>query len=176
MKIPIDLTLSGFNLVLGGQRSGKSEFAESVIERSGGGIYIATSEALDAEMSERIRKHKERRGQDWQTIEEPLLLCETLLSLQNNKKPVLVDCLTLWISNMMAKNKDIKTETAQLCSLSKKIDFPVIFVSNEVGLAVVPNNAMARHFVDYTGIMNQSIANVSNSVVFTIAGLTQKLK
>ena len=77
---------------------------------------------------------------------------------------------------MMSKNKDIKTETAQLCSLSKKIDFPVIFVSNEVGLAVVPNNAMARHFVDYTGIMNQSIANVSNSVVFTIAGLTQKLK
>ena len=176
MKMLIDLTSSGFNLVLGGQRSGKSEFAESVIESFGGGIYIATSEALDAEMSDRITKHRERRGQDWQTIEEPLLLCETLQSLQSNNKPVLVDCLTLWISNMMADNKDIKTETSQLCSLAKKINFPVIFVSNEVGLAVVPNNAMARHFVDYTGKMNQSIASVSNSVIFTIAGLTQKIK
>ena len=172
----INLQQSGFSLVLGGQRSGKSVFAEKSVEEVGGGFYLATSETLDDEMAVRIAIHKARRGDQWQTLEEPILLTHALLSLMGRGKPALVDCLTLWLSNLMALDKNIDAEIHGLCELVEKLDFPVVFVSNEVGQGVIPDNALARRFVDCAGKMNQKIADVSENVVFVTAGIPQKLK
>ena len=172
----IDLTKSRFNLVLGGQRSGKSIYAESVVEDYGGGTYVATSEYTDQEMSQRIAMHKERRGDQWQTLEEPVMLTDSLLSMNNRGKPALVDCLTLWLSNIMFLDKEIEAEIEGLCSVSKDLDFPVIFVSNEVGQGTIPENTLARKFIDYAGYMNRRMADVSDSVVLVTAGIPQKLK
>ena len=172
----INLQQSGFSLVLGGQRSGKSVFAESVIESSGGGFYVATSESLDVEMDERITTHQARRGEQWKTIEEPVLLVDALLSLKGCNQPALVDCLTLWLSNIMALDKNIDAEIDGLCALVKILDFHVIFVSNEVGQGIIPDNALARKFVDCAGKMNQRIADVAENVVFVTAGVPHKLK
>ena len=111
----INLQKAGYSLVLGGARSGKSTYAESVIENVGGGFYIATSEALDEEMTARIAVHRERRGDDWQTLEEPVLLQHALLSIKGRGKPALVDCLTLWLSNLMELEKNIEAEIDGLC-------------------------------------------------------------
>jgi adenosylcobinamide kinase/adenosylcobinamide-phosphate guanylyltransferase len=176
MSAFVNLEQPGFTLVLGGQRSGKSIFAEQLIEHVGGGVYIATSEPHDNEMASRILVHQKRRGDLWQTIEEPVLLVQTLLSLKGHQKPVLVDCLTLWLTNIMLLNKNIDTEIDNLCVLVKSIDFPVVFVSNEVGQGIIPDNALARQFVDWAGQMNQKIAEVSLNVIFVTAGLPQILK
>ena len=172
----IDLQKAGFSLVLGGQRSGKSAYAESVIEQAGGGFYVATSEPLDDEMTARIWAHQARRGDQWQTVEEPILLAQTLLALNGHGKPALVDCLTLWLSNLMALDKNIAAEIDSLCAAREQLDFPVVFVSNEVGQGIIPDNALARQFIDYAGLMNQKIAAVSASVVFVTAGIPQKIK
>ena len=176
MGEPLNLKQSCFTLVLGGQRSGKSFFAEQLIEKVGGGIYVATSGSHDGEMASRILIHQERRGDLWQTIEEPLLLVQTLLSLKGRRKPVLVDCLTLWLTNIMLLNKNIETEIDDLCALVENIDFPVVFVSNEVGQGIIPDNALARQFADWAGKMNQKIATVSDNVIFMTAGISQLLK
>ena len=176
MSALVDLEQPGCTLVLGGQRSGKSLFAEQLIENVGGGIYIATSKSLDNEMAKRILVHQKRRGDLWQTIEEPILLERTLVSLSGHRKPVLVDCLTLWLTNIMLLNKDINTEINNLCALADSMDFPIIFVSNEVGQGIIPDNALGRKFVDWAGKMNQQIAEVSGKVIFVTAGLPQILK
>jgi len=170
------LRKSGFTLVLGGQRSGKSFVAERIAENVGGGFYIATTEIRDDEMAARVSTHQERRGDQWQTIEEPVLLVETLLSLKGCNKPALVECLTLWLSNIMALEQNIQTKVDELCALVHQLDFPVIFVSNEVGQGIVPDNALARKFVDYTGKMNQKIAEVADNVIFVTSGIPQILK
>jgi adenosylcobinamide kinase / adenosylcobinamide-phosphate guanylyltransferase len=172
----INLQQSGFTLVLGGQRSGKSAFAESLVENVGGGFYVATSESLDDEMATRIAVHQDRRGEQWQTLEEPILLADTLLSLKGRGKPALVDCLTLWLSNLMTLNKNIDAEIDGLCALTESLDFPVVFVSNEVGQGIIPDNALARQFVDCAGLMNQKIAGVADHVVFVTVGIPQKIK
>lgn len=172
----INLQQAGFSLVLGGQRSGKSAYAESLVEAAGGGFYIATSEQLDDEMTARIAAHQARRGSEWQTVEEPILLEHVLLSLNGRGKPALVDCLTLWLSNLMALDKDIEAKIDGLCTLAGQLDFPVVFVSNEVGQGIIPDNALARKFVDYAGKMNQRIAAASVSVVLVTAGIPQKIK
>ncbi|MFP6712396.1 MAG: bifunctional adenosylcobinamide kinase/adenosylcobinamide-phosphate guanylyltransferase [Rhodospirillales bacterium] len=172
----IDLQQTGYSLVLGGARSGKSAYAEAVIEAAGGGFYVATSEALDDEMKARIETHKARRGDQWQTLEEPILLEHALRQLIGRGKPALVDCLTLWLSNLMELEKNIDAEIDALCALVDDLDFPVVFVSNEVGQGIIPDNALARRFVDCAGIMNQKIAAVSKSVILMTAGLPQKIK
>ena len=134
----IDLQQTGYSLVLGGARSGKSAYAEAVIEAAGGGFYVATSEALDDEMKARIETHKARRGDQWQTLEEPILLEHALRQLIGRGKPALVDCLTLWLSNLMELEKNIDAEIDALCALVDDLDFPVVFVS---GYAAHPFHA-----------------------------------
>ena len=166
----------GFITVLGGQRSGKSLFAERLVEKAGGGFYIATAEPHDNEMASRILIHQERRGELWQTIEEPVLLNQTLLSLNGCQKPALVDCLSLWLTNLILLNTDIEKELDDLCALAENIDFPVVFVSNEVGQGIIPDNSLARKFIDYSGKMNQKLANISDKVIFVTAGIPQIIK
>ncbi len=166
--------LPSLTLVLGGARSGKSAYAESFIEAAGGGVYLATAEALDAEMQDRVQIHKRRRGDQWRTVEEPLDLSGALRT--NGDSPILVDCLTLWLSNIMAADRDIEYETKALISTVSECKAPVVMVSNEVGLGIVPDNAFARSFRDQAGRMNQQLAAVADRVVFVAAGLPLVMK
>ncbi len=164
-------------LVLGGARSGKSAYAESLIlgqaERA---VYLATSEPLDGEMAERIRKHLERRDARWETREEPLDLVSVLLDATRPHRPILVDCLTLWLSNLLHAGRDIDSEIAALVAVLPRLDGSVVIVSNEVGLGIVPDNALARAFRDHAGRLHQAVAAVADTVVFVVAGLPMTLK
>lgn len=157
-------------LVLGGARSGKSRFAESLITRHPPPwLYVATAEAGDAEMTARIAAHKARRGTDWRTIEAPRDLAGVLA--QHADKPVLVDCLTLWLSNLMLANSDIDAAVARLEQALEQTYGPVVLVANEVGSGVVPENALARRFRDLQGQLNQRFAARADRVVLVVAGL-----
>ncbi len=169
--------LGGVTLVLGGARSGKSAYAETLIERqAAGALYLATATAGDAEMADRIRRHRERRGAFWQTIEEPLALCTMMAEVARPDRPILVDCLTLWLSNLMHAERDIEAETQALTALLPRLAGPAVLVSNEVGLGIVPDNALARRFRDHAGRLNQAVASVADNVVFIAAGLPLFLK
>ncbi len=168
--------LAQATLVLGGARSGKSRYAEGLIEAEGGGIYIATALAFDSEMTARIDKHRQRRGEMWQTLEAPTDLLGALTSSTCKGRRVLVDCLTLWVSNLMMNDHDVAREISMLCTAVPSLDARVVFVSNEVGLGIVPENAMARQFRDYAGILHQEIARVAQRVVFVSAGLPMMMK
>jgi adenosylcobinamide kinase / adenosylcobinamide-phosphate guanylyltransferase len=162
-------------LALGGARSGKSRFAEELAERSGPlRTYIATAEAFDGEMQSRIDKHRARRGEGWQTIEAPLALSETLAAC--GSPVVLVDCLTLWISNLMFRDRDVASEINLLCAALERASGHVILVSNEVGMGIVPENALSRGFRDMQGLANQKVAAVADAVYFVAAGLPLTLK
>ncbi|MBR0900499.1 bifunctional adenosylcobinamide kinase/adenosylcobinamide-phosphate guanylyltransferase [Bradyrhizobium tropiciagri] len=163
-------------LITGGARSGKSRRAE-LRARSfpGQPVYVATAEALDAEMDERISKHRARRGNDWVEREVPLDLVEAL-SETDGGGARLVDCLTLWLSNLLHAERDWSQEIARLADALQHQRSPVIFVTNEVGLGIVPDNALARTFRDAAGLMNQTIAAVADEVEFVVAGLPMKLK
>lgn len=164
-------------LVLGGARSGKSAVSEARIAATGlVKIYLATSQAGDGEMSERIALHRSRRGPEWMTIEEPLALAEILAVESGPKRAILVDCLTLWLANLMAAERDVAAETEKLARTLTGVTGPVILVSNEVGQGIVPDNALARRFRDAAGLLHQSIAAVAGRVDFVTAGLTQTLK
>lgn len=160
-------------LVLGGARSGKSAFAEKIIEELGGGTYLATSRVWDAEMAERVQTHKERRNYLWTTIEEPVHIADLI---SNSDKPMLVDCLTLWLSNLMEEECDILLETNNLCAALAAAKQDVVLVSNEVGLGIVPDNALARRFRDHAGRVNQAVAQAADRVLFIAAGLPLTLK
>ncbi len=172
------MTLARSTLVLGGARSGKSRYAEELIEGCGKGLYLATAEAIagDGEMAARIALHKERRGEIWQTVEEPLDLAGIITSSTEADRPVLVDCLTLWLSNLMFAKRDIEAATAELVAALEQSQGPVVLVSNEVGLGIVPENALAREFRDCAGRMNQVVARACDRVVFMAAGLPLILK
>lgn len=164
-------------LILGGQRSGKSRLAETLIEdAAGGGLYLATAEARDGEMTDRIAVHRARRGPDWETIEEPLDILEQIREHASPDRPVLVDCVTLWLSNLMAAGRDPGSEVETLTAGLDGLAGPVVFVSNEVGLGVIPANALARAFADAAGRANQRLAARADRVVFTAAGLPLVLK
>jgi adenosylcobinamide kinase/adenosylcobinamide-phosphate guanylyltransferase len=164
-------------LVLGGARSGKSRFAESLISAAlKPWVYLATGQTGDAEMAARIRHHRERRGEGWITIEEPLELPGVLHRAAGEGRAILVDCLTLWVSNLMAASRDVADETARLIDSLAKIATPIIFVSNEVGLGIVPDNALARAFRDEAGRVNQAAAAAANRVYFVAAGLPLLMK
>lgn len=157
-------------LILGGARAGKSKFAETLIEHRGAGLYLATAEAGDAEMAARIARHRARRGDRWTTLEEPLDLAAALQAHADAERPILVDCLTLWLSNLMHARRDIEAETARLVR-ALPCSGPVVFVSNEVGLGIVPESELAREFRDHAGRLHQAIAERADLVVFVAAGI-----
>lgn len=163
-------------LVLGGARSGKSAYAERLIETGGRGLYIATAEARDGEMAERIRRHRDRRGVAWDTVEEPLALAITLAQHAQPDRPILVDCLTLWLANLLAAGREIEAEAAVLISSLCRLPGPVVFVANEVGLGIVPQTALGRAFRDHAGQLNQAVAAAASRVIFIAAGLPLTLK
>ena len=169
----------GVSLILGGARSGKSSFAEKLADESGRAkVYLATSQVWDDEMEERIAIHRSRRGPEWQLIEEPIELLQQIEPLAKNDKVVLVDCLTLWLANLMMAEKDVDAACAQLVTGLSELpaDCGVLLVSNEVGQGIVPVEKMARDFRDHAGRLHQDIAAIADNVWFLTAGLPQKLK
>lgn len=164
-------------LVLGGARSGKSRFAESLAVQSGlHKIYVATGAAFDAEMADRIAAHQRQRGDGWQTVEEQLDLTGVLERECGPDRVVLVDCLTLWLSNLTFAEKDIAAETKRLCDLVRDLPSACVFVSNEVGMGIVPDNRLSRSFRDAQGRLNQDIAEACSRVIFVAAGLPLLMK
>jgi adenosylcobinamide kinase/adenosylcobinamide-phosphate guanylyltransferase len=163
------------HLVIGGARSGKSSFAERQARESGLAVtYVATCEARDEEMDARIAYHRERRPAEWRTVEEPLALAETLLREATAERCLLVDCLTLWLSNaMFAKRED---EIDKLLATLPTLPGRILLVSNEVGWGIVPENALARCFRDEQGRLNQRIAAIADRVTLVAAGLPLVLK
>lgn len=164
-------------LVIGGARSGKSRYAEAlVVQLPPPWTYVATAEAHDAEMAERIAQHAARRGAGWITREAPLDLAGSLAGLGAGQGPVLVDCLTLWLSNVMLAGRDVDLESARLREAFRAMAGPVVVVSNEVGLGIVPDNALARAFRDAQGRLNAAVAADAEHVVLMAAGLPLTLK
>ena len=163
-------------LITGGARSGKSTRAEvRAREFPGRPVYIATAEALDAEMSERIAGHRARRGSEWLERETPIELAAALDETDGGGAR-LVDCLTLWLSNLMHAGRNIERETVRLAETLSRQQSPVVLVTNEVGLGIVPDNALARRFRDAAGILNQAIARAANEVELVVAGLPMRVK
>ena len=163
-------------LVLGGARSGKSALAERLLTAGQGPwAYIATAQAFDDEMRDRIAQHQARRVDGWVTIEAPIELAKAL-GERAAGQPVLVDCLTLWLSNLMLGGHDVGLATQGLIEALSIRTKPCILVSNEVGLGIVPDNALARTFRDEAGRLNQRMASVADRVLFVAAGLPLTLK
>ncbi len=166
-------------LILGGARSGKSRYAETLAQQSGHEvIYIATAQAQDAEMQERITHHRATRPADWHTVEEPLTLAHTLQQYAAPQRVLLVDCLTLWLTNLLCLEDErrLSTETQALLDTLPQLPGHVILVSNEVGLGVVPLGELTRRYVDSAGRLHQQLAAQLETVVFMVAGLPQVLK
>ena len=168
--------LPPISLILGGARSGKSRYAETLIAQAGGGLYLATAAPGDAEMAERIAAHRARRGSDWDTVEEPLDLVGVLGRRASAGQPILVDCLTLWLSNLFQAGREPQGAISALIQARTEWRSPVVFVSNEVGLGIVPENALARRFRDATGHLHQTLADCAGLVAFVVAGLPMILK
>lgn len=165
------------SLILGGARSGKSAHAEALVTGSGlAPVYLATAQALDDEMRARIDQHRARRGPGWRTIEEPLALPDTLGRAAGPDRAVLVDCLTLWLSNLLLAGRDVEAAGAALVAVLERRPGPVVLVSNEVGLGIVPLGEISRAFVDHAGRLHQRIAAVADRVRLMVAGLPLDLK
>ena len=163
-------------LILGGARSGKSLLAEKRAAESGlRVVYLATAEACDGEMARRIAHHRERRPSDWGCAEEKLQLAAKLRELAAPDTCVLVDCLTLWLANL-SQGDDPAARTLQLCTALAAQESPVVLVTNELGLGIVPENALARRFRDAHGLMNQAVAAASDQVWMSVSGLPLRLK
>jgi len=160
-------------LITGGARSGKSKYAEQRAAVLGPRrLYIATAEPKDDEMAHRIAAHRKRRGSAWRTVEEPVQLAETLLAGNGRTDCALVDCLTLWLNNLMLRgDESVPEKVENLVQSVPRLDFSVLFVTNEVGAGIVPDNPLARRFRDLAGWTNQRIALAANEVVFMVAGI-----
>jgi adenosylcobinamide kinase/adenosylcobinamide-phosphate guanylyltransferase len=170
--------MGGHVLVLGGARSGKTSFAERMAMRAGESpLYLATAEALDTEMLERVRLHQEQRNKRFATLEEPIALASALKAASRRHDVILVDCLTLWITNLLGANRNVAEAVDELAAVLPEIDQSrVILVSNEVGLGIVPDNRLARTFRDLAGAAHQRLAEICSEVHFVIAGLPMTLK
>lgn len=166
-------------LILGGTRSGKSSFALKLGGKfKGTKAYLATAEPLDPEMRERIEIHKISRSDDWNTIEEPLRVPDRVSEISSKYDLILVDCLTLWLSNLlekMGKDQALK-EIDRLADTAKHTRANIIFVSNEVGMGIVPDNEIARSFRDLSGLMNQKVANIASEVHLVCSGIPIRMK
>ncbi len=166
----------GLTFILGGARSGKSRHAEELVAAlPAPWLYIATAGAFDQEMEERIALHRARRGPGWETLEAPLDLVSALRSVPEGR-PVLVDCLTLWLSNHMLAGHDPDRETERLQAVLARPRGPWFAVSNEVGLGIVPETPLGRSFRDAAGRLNQQVAAVAARVLFIVAGLPMQVK
>ena len=169
-------------LVTGGARSGKSKFAEDYTlslraDASLPAIYIATSEAFDSEMEERVSLHRKRRGAEWKSVEEPLELAQILKETDNHfNQPRLVDCLTLWLNNLIFYQRDIDTELATLIDMLDRQHADVVFVTNEIGSGVVPEHPDTRAFRDKAGLLNQTIARLASEVYLSVSGIAVRIK
>ncbi len=165
-------------LVTGGARSGKSRIAEALALRTGlEPVYIATATAWDEEMQARIARHRDdRAGAGWRTVEEPLALVEALRREAVPGRVLLVDCLTLWLSNVLLGGRDAEREGSMLVAALPGLAAPIVFVSNEVGWGIVPDNKLGRDFRDAQGLLNQSIAKGCDRVMLVAAGLPLVLK
>lgn len=165
------------HLVLGAARSGKSRFAESLAHRSGLlKIYLATARILDEEMAERVTRHKLDRGVGWFTHEEPVALADAIAARAAPDRIILVDCLTLWLTNLMLDGEDVAGRVRALAGVLSIAAGPVILVSNEVGAGIVPDNALARRFRDDQGRLNQDMAALASHVTLVVAGLPLAIK
>lgn len=166
-------------LILGGARSGKSRLAEKIALESGlNVIYIATAQPLDEEMQERILHHQESRPREWQVIEEPLYLSEKLQEIDAQNQLILIDCLTLWMSNLLLKDaSELQMSQCQkLLTILPNLKSEIILVSNETGLGVVPMGNISRKFIDESGRLHQQIGQIAQKVVFCVAGFPIILK
>jgi adenosylcobinamide kinase/adenosylcobinamide-phosphate guanylyltransferase len=161
-------------LVIGGARSGKSRYAENL--GRGQKLYLATAQAFDDEMRSRIATHQARRGDDWTTIDVPVELPTTLANYDRAGSFVLVDCLTLWLSNLMLAEAKWEIELEELIAVLGQAKGHIVLVSNEVGLGIVPDNKLARDFRDAQGFINQTVAEIADHVVLMAAGLPLVLK
>jgi adenosylcobinamide kinase/adenosylcobinamide-phosphate guanylyltransferase len=170
-------SLPRLTLVLGGARSGKSRYAEGLVTAlPPPWLYVATAEGLDDEMRVRIAEHKRRRGEGWDTIEVPLGLAETIGQYGGRHSVLLIDCLTLWLSNLMLAGRDPTAERTKLLQALTGSDKTIVVVSNEVGLGLVPENALARRFRDEQGRLNDEVAAIADHVVLMTAGLPLVVK
>lgn len=166
----------GITLVLGGARSGKSTFAESLARCHSQRVYLATAERVDDEMVRRIEAHRRQRGADWRTVEAPLDLAAAIRRESAPKVCLLVDCLTVWLGNLMHYGWEIDAAQGALLDALAEVSGPVVLVANEVGLGIVPDNAAARAFRDHAGWLNQAVARLADRVYFVAAGLPLLLK
>lgn len=168
--------LPKLSFILGGASSGKSAFAEKLVHESGKDkVYLATAEIYDAEMKAKVEAHLQMRGGGWRTIEAPRDLDAALLSV-SSEEVVLLDCATMWLSNHMMAESDLDLATDALIQALKACRGRVIVVSNEVGMGIVPENALARRFRDVQGKLNQRLAHEADLAVFVVAGLPTVLK
>jgi adenosylcobinamide kinase / adenosylcobinamide-phosphate guanylyltransferase len=166
-------------LITGGARSGKSQYAEQRVGELGSRrLYVATAEAKDNEMKERIAAHQKQRGNQWTTVEEPVELAAALVAQRGKTDCALVDCLTLWLSNLLLprdkKYAEMKVE--EFLQTLPRLDFHLVLVTNEVGHGIVPDNPLARQFRDLTGWTNQQIARVATEVILMVAGIPMVVK
>jgi len=170
--------MSGPSLfVLGGARSGKSRYAQARAEAAGANpVFVATAEAFDDEMRERIARHRADRDMRWTTVEAPRELPAAIDAVNGEGAVVLVDCLTLWVSNLLLADANIARAGQQLCDAIGRFEGTLILVANEVGLGIVPDNALARRFRDAAGLLNQAVAAAVEEVVLLTAGLPLTLK
>jgi adenosylcobinamide kinase/adenosylcobinamide-phosphate guanylyltransferase len=166
--------------ITGGARSGKSRFAEELARQfPGAKAYLATAQGLDEEMSDRIRRHRENRPADWQTLEEPLKVADCISKEGNRFDLILLDCLTLWISNLLMagwNEAKILGEGNRLLEVSRRAKCSLILVGNEVGMGIVPENSQARLFRDLSGFIQQKAAREADEVYFMVSGLAQRIK
>ena len=169
--------------ITGGARSGKSSFALNEASKfRGQKAYLATAETLDDEMKERVKRHKKERGPNWDTHEEPVKITESLKKIQDKYNVIVLDCLTLWLSNVLLSNLDVKMEIENLTEVLKRLSLvtcPVsqlFIVSNEVGMGIVPDNELARRFRDLAGQLNQKVAGIADEVYLVTAGVPLKIK
>jgi len=168
-----------FTLIIGGARSGKSRAGEALVTAEPPPwVYIATAEAFDDEMRARIAVHRAARVPGWRTVDAPLALAEAVTREAADARPILIDCLTLWLSNTMLAARNGEAETADLLTALKaaSIRAPIAIVSNEVGMGIIPDNKLARDFRDNQGRLNQAVAALASRVVFMAAGLPLTLK
>lgn len=166
--------------ITGGARSGKSAFAEKLANTlTGKRAYIATAQAFDAEMAAKIEHHRNKRGTAWDTYEEPLAVAELLAKLKSEYDIVLLDCLTLWLSNSMAhsdRDESVTARSDELVGAIRDFGGDCVVVSNEVGLGIVPDNPLARKFRDFAGMLNQKVARTADEVYLTVSGIPMKIK